>query len=46
MQTQIKRQNLKVKFRIQTVMKSIRISFSSGIQNSDPPLMEIDFSLQ
>jgi hypothetical protein len=27
-------------------MKSIRISFSSGIQNSDLPLMKIDFSWQ
>jgi hypothetical protein len=27
-------------------MKSIRISFLSGIQLSDPLLLEIDFSLQ
>jgi hypothetical protein len=31
---------------IQTITKSIRISFSRGILNFDPPLMEIDFSLQ
>jgi hypothetical protein len=33
----------KTKFRIQTIAKSIRIPFSSGIQNSNPPLMDYFF---
>jgi hypothetical protein len=39
----INRRNLKIKFQIQIIVKSIRISFSSGIQNSNLPLMKIDF---
>jgi hypothetical protein len=36
--------NSKIKFRIQTIVKSTRISFSSGIQNSDLPLIKNYFS--
>jgi hypothetical protein len=35
----------KIKFRIQTIMKSNEFPFLSGIQLSDPILMEIDFFL-
>jgi hypothetical protein len=35
----------KTKYRIQTIAKSIRISFSSGIQNSDPSLVKNLFFL-
>jgi hypothetical protein len=35
-----------MKFRIQTITKSTEFPFLSGIQLSDPLLMEIDFSLQ
>jgi hypothetical protein len=37
--------NSKTKFRIQTIVKSIRISFSSGIQNSGPSLVKNVFFL-
>jgi hypothetical protein len=40
------KRNSKIKFRIQIIAKSIRILFLSEIQIFDPPLMEIDFSMQ
>jgi hypothetical protein len=36
----------KIKFRIQTIVKSIHFPFLGGIQISDPILLEIHFSLQ
>jgi hypothetical protein len=36
----------KIKFRIQTVTKSIKFPILSGIQISDPLLIEMDFSWQ
>jgi hypothetical protein len=35
-----------MKFKIQTIAKSIKISFSEDIQISDPLLLEIYFSWQ
>jgi hypothetical protein len=35
-----------MKFRIQTITKSIQITFSDDIQISDPLLLEIYFSWQ
>jgi hypothetical protein len=37
--------DLKIKFRIQTIMKSIHFFFSVGIQIFDPLLLKINFSL-
>jgi hypothetical protein len=36
----------KMKFRIQTIAKSIQIPFSEDIQNFDPLLLEIYFNWQ